>query len=86
MVEIIAVPVKARVPTEEELFPGLSDSEKERVRNCLRGSGTVVKGFNVEIQVHDLKTLSGTSWLNDEVTTRNWLIIGDKLLRGALYG
>jgi Ulp1 family protease len=51
----------------KDLFPPLSPEDLKKVDHAQRGEGTVVDKFSLAIQKKDLRTLSGSSWLNDEV-------------------
>ena len=60
--------------TESEAEPFASTkSGRTRAHNALGSDMVVACRFNIEITEQDMRTLDGTSWLNDKVSTVQWL-------------
>lgn len=54
-------------PKNKNEFHVLSKQDLAKVEASFVGQGTVVEKFSVPLQKHDFRTLSGSSWLNDEI-------------------
>jgi hypothetical protein len=72
-----------KIRPKKDLFKPLSDTELSLVKDNMSGDGIVVQKFSVTLKKHDLRTLKGTSWLNDEVFI---VYIGYKFLWRVNYG
>ena len=50
-------------------FVPLSKDDLDKVNKAMRASDTtlLIQKFNIPVHGRDLRTLSGSSWLNDEV-------------------
>lgn len=58
---------KRKVLVKKDLFPPLPSEVLQKVKMASSGHGDVISGFRVTLQKNDMKTLSGSNWLNDEV-------------------
>ncbi len=65
--KIKALNRKRIVPKDN--FPNLDANALEKVQNAFskHGPRTVIEGFNVKMQKHDIYTLKDGQWLNDEI-------------------